>query len=80
MSTRLPPWATSAGLVLLFVVHTAVRADETSKSPEPVGTLLQRFCFDCHSGVSPEGGVNLKALVTGGAFARDFRAWRKVAD
>ena len=80
MSTRLPSWATSAGLFLLFVVHTAVRADETPKSPEPVGTLLQRFCFDCHSGVSPEGGVNLKTLFTEDSFARDFLAWRKVAD
>ncbi|HCD03388.1 MAG TPA: hypothetical protein DER64_22975 [Planctomycetaceae bacterium] len=71
---------TLAGLIFLAAVPMAVRAGETPKAADPIGMLLQRFCFDCHSGDSPEGGLSLKTLITRDSFARDFRGWRKVAD
>ena len=72
--------ATLVGLLLLFAVHTAARAGEAPKAAGPIGKLLQRFCFDCHSGDSIEGGLDLKTLSTRDSFAHDFRGWRKVAN
>jgi len=79
LSSHQPLRAILAGLVFLFAVPTAVGAGERPKPPNPVGTLLQRFCFDCHGGDAVEGGLNLQTLITRDSFARDFRVWRKVA-
>ena len=80
LSSHQPTQATLAGLLLLFAVHTPGYADETPQPPDTIGTLLRRFCFDCHSGETAEGGLTLQTLITQDSFARDFRVWRKVAD
>ena len=64
LSSHQPTQATLIGLLLLFTVHTAGHAGETPQPPGTIGTLLQRFCFDCHSGETAEGGLNLQTLIT----------------
>ena len=72
------PTVIRAALVLLFTAHIAIRSGAAQDVPAPVRALLQRLCFDCHSGDSVESGLNVQTLVSQNDFAKDFRGWRKV--
>jgi hypothetical protein len=41
--------------------------------------LLRQFCYDCHSGTTAEGQVNLEQMAAEAAFGTGFKRWRKVA-
>ena len=63
------PTVIRAALVLLFTVHIAIRSGAAQDVPAPVRALLQRLCFDCHSGDSVESGLNVQTLVSQNDFA-----------
>ena len=67
-----------AAAIFLFTVHIALQSATAQEAPASVQALLQRFCFDCHSGDSVESGLNVQTLVTRNDFANHFRDWRKV--
>ncbi|MEE3373316.1 MAG: DUF1592 domain-containing protein [Planctomycetota bacterium] len=72
--------ATLSCLVFLYAATAPLRASETPEVPDTIRSLLRRFCFDCHSGDSFEGGISLQTLSEQNSFTRDFRAWRMVTE
>jgi hypothetical protein len=60
----------------VFVVGTVRGADEIAPNPTPV---LKQYCFQCHSGATPMGGVSLVQLASQTSVGESFAAWGKVA-
>jgi mono/diheme cytochrome c family protein len=52
-------------------------SDQTAYAQQ-VRPLLQQFCFTCHGGQKPSGGVNLTAFPDLASVRRDPTTWRKV--
>ena len=60
----------------VFVVGTVRGADEIAPNPTPV---LKQYCFQCHGGATPMGGVNLQQLTSQTSVGESFATWGKVA-
>ena len=57
-------------LCLAFFLHAS--RPVVAELPEPLGKLIRQTCFDCHTGESAEGGLDLGSL----AFTLDDRKLR----
>lgn len=78
-------------LSLTILLHVALTgslsglAAEFVESAEPsamyrtdVGSLVEKFCLECHSGKSPEADLSLRSLPGNPREAADLATWKKV--
>src|SRR5260370_4400980 len=63
-------------VLAVLVVGTLRGADETAQNPTPV---LKQYCFQCHGGATPMGGVSLQQLTSQASVGESFAVWGKVA-
>ena len=66
--------------VLVDLVATTARGGEAPKRPfeEAVGPFLKQYCFKCHAGDDPEGGVALGGSWNTASVRKDRETWDRV--
>lgn len=67
--------ARHSSLVFLVLATTAVPA-----LADEIGSVLRRFCVDCHSGEAPEANLDLTGIPKDLADPAHFRRWVRVHD
>jgi hypothetical protein len=65
-------------ITLLLTSLTSLRADE--KLPQPIASIIERNCFDCHNAETKEGKLDLTAMTFDLANPKGMERWVQIFD
>jgi hypothetical protein len=78
----------AAGVVLVIAVVLSAETGQSRQTADagagvrslPRATFFEKYCFECHSGAKPEGGVAIDKLTSAPDLETQSFTWEKVAE
>jgi hypothetical protein len=67
-------------LILVLAAGAVHAAEKGDSYPDRVRPVLQKYCFECHSGTKPKAGLDLERLPAEFSEAKSTALWKEVEE